>query len=214
MAEEERREKDRRISRRDFVVGAGAGTASLLAGGLIGCAEGPPPEEVLPRAEGHIMQVEMDESACAGCGTCEVVCALVHDGAAGPSLRRIWLDRDGVGLTYQVLTCQQCDYPACYDSCQVEGAMGIDSETGARYIDTTRCTGCGDCIDACPADPPRINFDPVREVALKCDLCKDRPNGPACVEFCQTKALKLVPRKEKEAVTWPIYTDGRVKSHA
>jgi Fe-S-cluster-containing hydrogenase component 2 len=30
-----------------------------------------------------------------------------------------------------------------------------------------------------------------KRAAIKCDLCIDRPEGPACVQACPTKALSL-----------------------
>jgi Fe-S-cluster-containing hydrogenase component 2 len=214
MAEEERKDNRGKISRREFF----KGTGGVIAGGVIatvvrgeGVKEVLAAEEVqkakgyivevpealaaeeIQKAKGHIVQVAREESACAGCGTCELACALVHGGSTGPSLRRIWVNRDGIALVHQVAACKQCDYPACYYACPLKDqALCIDPTTGARYIDPTKCTGCKKCIDACIADPPRINFDPVTKVALKCDLCKDRTAGPACVEFCQAQTLKLV----------------------
>ena len=97
-----------------------------------------------------------------------------------------------VSLIHDLATCQQCDYPECYFAClQKDKALCIDDETGARYINPEYCLGsaCKLCIDACPFDPPRINFDFDNNTAVKCDLCKDRENGPACVEFCNAMAL-------------------------
>ena len=153
-------------------------------------------EEKIPKAIGHIVQVSVDESACSSCGTCELVCATVHEGAASPSLRRIWIDRFPFEARYIALTCQQCDYPECYFACPLKDeALCIDSATGARYINMDRCTGCKLCIEACPFDPPRVNFDADGNVAVMCDLCKDRAGGPACVEFCPTQCITL---KERE----------------
>ncbi len=149
----------------------------------------------LPKAVGHIVQVPWEESVCCICGICEMVCGEVHEGAAGPSLRRLWLDRDQIYQYCTVLTCQQCDSPACYYACPYKDeALCIDSATGVRYINSDKCpSGCKLCIEACGAlfNPPRINFDPDRNAAIMCDLCKDREGGPACVEFCPVICLTL-----------------------
>jgi Fe-S-cluster-containing hydrogenase component 2 len=184
----------RGISRREFLKDAGlvVGGAAIGAGSAILLSPNSPTD--IPKAKGHIVQVSFDESACTGCGTCELVCATVHEGSVGPSLRRIWLDRDGINLAYRVLTCLQCDYPACYFACPLKDeALCIDSVTGARYIISDKCEpGCKICIEACLFDPPRINFDPERNIAVKCDLCKDRAEGPACIEFCQAICLEEI----------------------
>jgi len=159
------------------------------------------PAEVVevPKAMGYIAQVSIDESVCAGCGTCELVCAAVHEGSVGPSLRRIWLEKEPVELIHHLATCQQCDYPECYFICPLKDeVLCIDSVTGARYINNPdKClgVGCKFCIDACPFDPPRINFDSENNVVVKCDLCKDRADGPACIEFCNAIALTLQERR-------------------
>ena len=41
----------------------------------------------------------------------------------------------------------------------------------------------------------------VRTVAVKCDLCYFRPDGPRCVEVCPTKALRLVDSDSLAAST-------------
>jgi len=187
----EKRKKPRGISRREFLKDAGlvVGGAAIGAGSAILLSPKLPTD--IPKAQGHIVQVSFDESACTGCGTCELVCATVHEGSVGPSLRRIWLNRDGIHLVCHVLTCRQCDYPACYFACPLKDeALCIDSVTGARYIISDKCEpGCKVCIEACLFDPPRINFDPERNIAVKCDLCKDRAEGPACIEFCPAICL-------------------------
>ena len=125
-----------------------------------------------PKTSGYIGMTPPVESVCAACGTCELVCAMSHDGACGPTLRRCWLDRDHFTSSYELLACKQCNHPECMEACSV-GAMYVDEKTGARCIDPEKCTGCELCIEACPFDPPRINIDTEKNVAIKCDLCKD-----------------------------------------
>ena len=187
-------------SRRGFLKGLSFG----IAGGIVSVpgivvsdstgasqgAEEEAPRPYPPPAEGRIAHVSLDKTVCIGCGTCELVCALTHDGASGPSLRRLWLVTANFKGASYVLSCHQCSAPECYFACPYE-ALNIDPKSNARYIDPDACQGCQACIESCPLDPPRINFDPNRSIALKCDLCKDRDNGPACVEFCPQKALTL-----------------------
>lgn len=93
------------------------------------------------------------------------------------------------------LFCQQCSEPECYFACPLKDyAFFIDEKTGVRYIDTEKCNGCGICVTACPFEESRINLAKVngRTVAIKCDLCKDRPEGPVCVEVCDRQALTFV----------------------
>jgi hydrogenase-4 component A len=50
----------------------------------------------------------------------------------------------------------------------------------------------------------------VRTVAVKCDLCYFREEGPACIQVCPTKALRMVDPDEIEATI----ADKRQKSIA
>jgi Fe-S-cluster-containing hydrogenase component 2 len=36
----------------------------------------------------------------------------------------------------------------------------------------------------------------TKRAATKCDLCVERPEGPACVEACPTHAIRLVVSRE------------------
>jgi Fe-S-cluster-containing dehydrogenase component len=47
-----------------------------------------------------------------------------------------------------------------------------------------QCTGCGNCVDACPYDG--IWLDPLSGLAIKCDTCQ---GGFACVPTCFAGAL-------------------------
>jgi len=143
-----------------------------------------------PKAKGYIGMVDPKIAVCQDCRVCETHCAAVHDHACGLTLNRIWQTRDVFHGEYGILACKQCIAPSCVAVCPVD-AFYIDKKTGARCIDLEKCTGCMECIDACPLEPTRINFDDVRNVAIKCDLCKDRPEGPACIQFCPTMCLEL-----------------------
>jgi len=58
----------------------------------------------------------------------------------------------------------------------------------------------------CPFGAIRVTNATVggreKRAALKCDLCVDRPGGPACVEACPTQALSLrYPREVMQQAT-------------
>ena len=72
--------------------------------------------------------------------------------------------------------------------------MAIDEETGVRYINEDKCIGCLKCIEACRFKPARIAFKPDKNVAVKCDMCRNTPywdsqGKQACVEACPMNAL-------------------------
>jgi Fe-S-cluster-containing hydrogenase component 2 len=143
----------------------------------------------------HIVQSPPETSLCTGCSTCEIVCSLIHEGCVSPSFSRIFVERKNRTMVHSVLSCRQCADHPCYDRCpKKDSAMCID-EKGIIYINEDKCIGCGLCVKACVFDPPRINFvkaeDKQLRKAKKCDLCKDRPEGPACVQWCPVRCLSL-----------------------
>lgn len=155
----------------------------------------------------HIVQYPANISFCAGCSSCEIVCGLVHEGVSSPSVNRIFLERgERQSLVHKILTCQHCTDHPCYEKCpKKDAAMCID-ENGIVYINEENCIGCGLCAKACTFKPSRINFvknkDKKKRKARKCDLCRTRPEGPACIEYCQVRCIGLsdqpVPTKLAE----------------
>lgn len=62
------------------------------------------------------------------------------------------------------------------------------------------CSGCGRCIDACPAEAMRLVSanDPQRPWLRRCIQDSDRCLGcGVCVRVCRSGALSLVPRTER-----------------
>ena len=77
-----------------------------------------------------------------------------------------------------------------------------DPETGVVSINEDRCTGCGECVVACPYGA--MGYDPIDHHALKCDLCHDRREvglKPACATVCPGSAITFGARDEVEACT-------------
>jgi len=131
--------------------------------------------------------VVVDYRKCVGCGSCEMICSLVHEGICAPSLSRIRVVRyERLGWNVPV-TCAMCEKPVCASVCPV-GAVVRNRETGLVLIEAGRCIGCRQCVQACPFG--HAGFNPVQGVAFKCDLCE---GDPQCVKFCWTGALSFVP---------------------
>jgi Fe-S-cluster-containing dehydrogenase component len=144
----------------------------------------------------HIVQYSPQYSLCAGCTSCEVICSMVHDGVISPSYNRIFLQRGGTrDMVCRIASCQHCLEHPCYEKCpKKDSAMCID-ENNIVYINEESCIGCGLCIKACKFNPPRINMaknkDRKRWKAKKCNLCRTRAEGPACVEYCPVRCLGI-----------------------
>ena len=145
--------------------------------------------------ENHIIQYSENYSLCAGCTTCEIVCSLTHDGVVGPRYNRIFLNRGTSSMLHEVLACMHCvDHP-CYENCvKKDEAMCLD-ENNIAYINEEFCIGCGKCMRSCVFEPSRINLvkskDKTIRKAKKCDQCRTRPEGPACIEWCPVRCIGL-----------------------
>ncbi len=181
------------INRREFITRAGA----VLVMGAVAAACTPSLKKELEALPVSAVIVH-NPDACAGCGVCGLMCSLYHEGEVGPSLSRTVLIRDAFSAEYSVKVCQQCQSPSCYLACPYKDlALCIDEETGVKYINAENCDGCGKCVRACPFTPSNVRLHPVDNVAFKCDLCRGRPEGPICVEYCSMGALRVVSGAER-----------------
>ena len=143
----------------------------------------------------------IDQDTCVRCGHCAWSCAEVH--GVSRLLRRGdkilaslgAMDQDrGPGTASLLLpnSCQHCRNAACMVDCPT-GAIGRDLG-GEVFIRESLCTGCGNCAKSCPWENIQLAPRPAatpglsRDVAVKCDLCRDY-QAPACVQSCPTGSI-------------------------
>ena len=128
----------------------------------------------------------IDYQKCTGCRTCELVCAVQHDGCSNPARSRIrvvkWEDQ---GL-YIPMACQQCQDAPCLNVCPVK-AISKDDSLERVMVDYDICIGCRSCVGVCPFGA--MNYNVIDKKVFKCDLCD---GDPQCVRFCDVKAVDLV----------------------
>ncbi|MFC1989765.1 4Fe-4S dicluster domain-containing protein [Chloroflexota bacterium] len=146
----------------------------------------------------YALMVNTDD--CVGCNACEVACKQEHDLPVGPRWMRVYSDgpreiQCKQQQRYVVTHCMHCSHPPCKDVCPVEAI--VKREDGLVLIDEKLCTGCKDCIEACPLGV--MQFDEERGVAQKCDLCVgrlDKGLQPACVAACPSHCIYFGDIKE------------------
>ena len=173
------------VGRREFIAGAGVFFTGAVTT-LVACASSAAEDTEAPACRVLLH----DAARCAGCGTCAMMCSLYHEGDVGPALSRSGIVRDPFTYDFTFNVCQQCSFPKCYFACPLQDrARLIDGQTGIVYVDEDECIGCGSCIAACRFDPPRTTMHPEKRVALNCDRCMERDEGPICVEYCTMNAL-------------------------
>lgn len=143
---------------------------------------------------------------CIGCHTCEAACATAHlDSAEAASFQQdSFRPRLKVIFGREITStaqCRHCEDAACVIACPTKALTHVGDTV--QFVGE-RCFGCKTCVIACPygainlitrpalkSVPSSISAKSVQPVAVKCDLCVDRARGPACIEACPTKAIRL-----------------------
>ncbi len=134
----------------------------------------------------------VDLDYCIGCRSCETACA-----ARFFEERRIryGLLSSSSGLVEETITplpCRHCEDALCLKACPFNVIR--KDEKGVVFQSSFECVGCSSCILACPFGV--ISGNLLRHISQKCDLCRDRKEGPRCVASCVSGALKYVEEKE------------------
>lgn len=126
------------------------------------------------------MELVAVHANCSGCGVCRQVCALENFREVNPakSLLRISGRFPSPG-DYRIQVCDQCG--ACAHVCPVEA---IQADSGVYRVDEGSCTGCMECVSACPRGVMTVHAD--RQAPVKCVLCGK------CADLCPRQALFLV----------------------
>jgi tetrathionate reductase subunit B len=149
----------------------------------------------------------IDVSICNGCYNCQIACKDEHVGndwtpyaKPQPDTGQFWLKQNEfvrgtvpkVKMHYLPVLCMHCDDAPCIPSCPIEGAL-YKRDDGLVIIDPVKCTGCKNCVDACPYNV--IYFNEDLNIAQKCTGCAhlldDGWKEPRCVDVCANGAIKF-----------------------
>jgi Fe-S-cluster-containing dehydrogenase component len=150
----------------------------------------------------------IDVEDCVGCYACQFVCKDEHVAndwspiaKPQPDTGQFWMKLEEyvrgtvpkVEMHYIPNLCMHCDEAPCIPACPIEGAI-YKREDGLVIIDTDKCTGCKNCVDACPYDA--IYFNEDLNLAQKCTGCAHLLDGgewkiPRCADACPTECIKF-----------------------
>ncbi len=136
---------------------------------------------------------------CTACKTCELACATAHTQSGsliGAVMgNEILFPRNRVVEIAEVklpTQCRQCEDAPCVKVCPTGATYHAEDFTA---VNLDLCIACKLCMMVCPFGAIQISTQHVgirdKRVAVKCDICVDRPGGPACVESCPTKAITI-----------------------
>ncbi len=191
--EKKEEEKPADSSRRNFLIGAGAGVAGLVVGGAVGYKVIPQPAEVPTALPELWIGRNIASQSCMGCRLCQTACSQVKEQVLRPAVSRVQVPQYFPGVEFPVL-CYQCgDEAMCIANCPVQ-ALSLDTSKKLNTIkvDTTKCLrtakggDCTICQDKCPGTA--VTFHPTSKAPLICDLCG---GDPACVKACYSQTLTL-----------------------
>jgi tetrathionate reductase subunit B len=160
----------------------------------------------------------IDVSICNGCYCCQIACKDEHVGndwtpyaKPQPDTGQFWLKQSEiirgtvpkVKMHYIPVLCMHCDEAPCIPACPIEGAI-YKRDDGLVIIDPVKCTGCKNCVDACPYRV--IYFNEDLNIAQKCTGCAHLLDSgwkePRCVDACPTLAIKFGEESEfKEQIS-------------
>jgi electron transport protein HydN len=132
-----------------------------------------------------------------------------HDPIDGVPIPRLTLIK-----TYRIsapVGCHHCQDAPCVAACPQSALYSSEGVVGIRQ---ERCIGCSNCVLACPFGAVEITSSARtvsrdgfeyeigrKPVVIKCDLCVNRADGPACVRACLTNALGYVDEDRIETLS-------------
>lgn len=147
----------------------------------------------------------INSNLCVGCHSCEVACKQIHELPAG--VFRIKIEKIGPNhnkngkmlMKFRLIQCTQCEKPQCVGVCST-GALKKRRD-GIVTVNTNLCSGCKQCIEACPIHA--IWFNPNTGKIEKCDLCVGKNlEAPFCAKHCMSQALYYTDINYLPGIPW------------
>ena len=135
----------------------------------------------------------IDTTMCIGCYECERACSARWGLPEPGDTHELSATQNTAVRTVNDINvprmCMHCQDPTCVSVCPV-GAFEKTKE-GPVVYDADKCIGCRYCMQACPFDVPRYQWNSTNPKVTKCDMCRDRilkGQPTACAEVCPANA--------------------------
>jgi Fe-S-cluster-containing dehydrogenase component len=150
---------------------------------------------MISRKIGIMVTISCDIEKCVECHACEVSCKAVHH--LEPGVKWRWVESIWQGEFPNVKNhsisqgCLHCEDAPCVEACQ-SNAINQDPESGIVLVDSEKCSGAMDCVEACAYNVPQFGKSGKMQ---KCNLCFDlfqKGEEPVCVATCPANALELI----------------------
>lgn len=142
----------------------------------------------------------IDTTLCIGCNACQEACKKENALPGGEEKHlssTAYTALEEYNGIFVRRMCQHCIEPTCVSVCPV-GAF-TKTAAGPVLYDESKCIGCRYCIQACPFQVPRYEWESIYPRVQKCRLCADRIGRglePACAEACPTGATTFGNRDD------------------
>lgn len=157
----------------------------------------------------------VDCTECNGCYSCHIGCKdehVVNDwtpiAKPMPEIGQFWFKFNEkvrgtvpkVKVAYRPQMCMHCDNPTCMAACP-HGAI-YKRDDALVIIDPTKCTGCRNCVTACPYENT-IYFNEDLNIAQKCTGCAHLLDmgwkETRCTDNCPTICMRILDEDSEEA---------------
>lgn len=157
----------------------------------------------------------VDITMCNGCYSCQIGCKDEHVtndwtpiAKPQPEIGQFWLKLHErirgtvpkVKVAYRPGLCMHCDNPTCAAACS-QGAI-YKRDDGLVIIDPLKCTGCRNCLEACPYEDV-IYFNKDLNIAQKCTGCAHLIDAgwkeTRCSDNCPTICIRILDEDSEEA---------------
>lgn len=123
-----------------------------------------------------------DMGRCIGCYSCMLACSREVGKSFSPQYAALRIiTRGGLQSKLTADICRACASPPCAESCSMNAL--IPRKGGGVKLIEEKCSGCGDCLSACPVKYIRIN--PSTNKIIMCIHCG------ICVKYCPHEVLAL-----------------------